>query len=78
VDNFDKKDSAATQQAKGTWQQLRGRVREAYGALTDNEVDRFQGRLDQLAGFIAEKTGEARDAIATKLNGFARDVRYAP
>ncbi|NNF02846.1 MAG: CsbD family protein [Rhodothermales bacterium] len=62
------------QQARGNWNQFKGRVKEAWGALSDDDVDRFEGRLDQLAGYIQEKTGEGREAIREKLDEFMNDA----
>lgn len=62
-----------TQQAKGSWNQLKGRVKESWGVLTDDDVDRYEGKLDQLAGKIQEKTGESREKIREKLESFQND-----
>ncbi len=67
---------AQEQQAEGTWKQFKGRLREAYGALTDDDVDRARGQRDQLIGQIQEQTGEAREAIAQTLDDLAQDVAY--
>jgi uncharacterized protein YjbJ (UPF0337 family) len=52
---------------EGKWDQVRGRVKEAWGSLTDDDLDRTEGRWDQLVGAIKEKTGESVDAIERKL-----------
>lgn len=52
---------------EGKWDQMRGRVKEAWGSLTDDDLDRTEGRWDQLVGTIKEKTGESMDAIEDKL-----------
>jgi uncharacterized protein YjbJ (UPF0337 family) len=54
-------------QFEGKWDQMRGRVKEAWGALTDDDLDRTEGKWDQLVGTIKEKTGESMDAIERKL-----------
>ena len=53
---------------EGKWDQMRGRVKEAWGALTDNDLDRTEGKGDRLVGTIKEKTGETTDKIEEKLN----------
>ncbi len=68
-------ESAYMQQVEGNWKQFSGRVQEAWGVLTDDDVDRAEGKLDQLVGTIEEKTGEARIAIARKLNDLASSVQ---
>lgn len=52
---------------EGKWDQLRGRVKEAWGALTDDDLDRTEGKLDRLVGTIKEKTGETAEMIQQKL-----------
>jgi uncharacterized protein YjbJ (UPF0337 family) len=52
---------------EGKWDQAKGRVKEAWGALTDDDLDRTEGKFDRIVGTIKEKTGEAVDAIEQKL-----------
>ena len=46
---------------KGQWTQLKGRVREQWGKLTNDDIDQIQGRTEQLVGKIQERYGIARD-----------------
>jgi uncharacterized protein YjbJ (UPF0337 family) len=52
---------------EGKWDQMRGRVKEAWGALSDDDLDRTEGKWDRLVGTIKEKTGETADAIERRL-----------
>lgn len=52
---------------EGKWDQMKGKVKDAWGTLTDDELDKTEGKWDQLIGTIKEKTGEATDAIERKL-----------
>lgn len=70
------RDDAYEQQAKGNWNQFKGRLKESWGALTDDDMDRAEGQRDQLVGRIQEKTGEAREAIGRKLDEIANEVSY--
>lgn len=63
-------------QAKGLWNQFSGRVKEAWGSLTDDDVDRYEGRRDQLIGRIQEKTGKSRAEVAQKLDEISDDTNY--
>ncbi|MGH2697040.1 MAG: CsbD family protein [Actinomycetota bacterium] len=54
-------------QFEGKWDQMRGRVKEAWGALSDDDLDRTEGKWDQVVGTIKEKTGESMDAIERRL-----------
>jgi uncharacterized protein YjbJ (UPF0337 family) len=62
-------DADTRMQFEGNWDQMRGRVKEAWGSLSDDDLDRAEGRWDQLVGTIKEKTGESMEAIENKLAG---------
>jgi uncharacterized protein YjbJ (UPF0337 family) len=51
------------QELQGQWNQLRGRVKEKWGQLTDDDLQIQGGNVDQLVGRIQQKTGEGREAI---------------
>jgi uncharacterized protein YjbJ (UPF0337 family) len=55
---------------EGRWQNLRGRVKEAWGSLTDDELDKTEGKWDQVVGTVKSKTGQASDAVEAKLKSF--------
>ena len=57
-----------TQEIQGQWNQLRGRVKERRGQLTDDDLQIQAGNFDQLVGRIQQKTGEGSEAIETFLS----------
>lgn len=46
---------------QGNWKQLKGKVKERWGRLTDDQLEIIGGRRDQLVGRIQECYGIARD-----------------
>jgi uncharacterized protein YjbJ (UPF0337 family) len=52
---------------EGRWQEMRGRVKEAWGDLTDDELDQTEGKWDQIVGTVKRKTGEWIDVIEARL-----------
>jgi uncharacterized protein YjbJ (UPF0337 family) len=46
---------------KGKWKKMRGQVKQWWGRLTDDDLDRIGGSLDQLAGTLQERYGYARE-----------------
>ena len=48
-------------QVSGQWKQLKGKVQEKWGRLTDDEVDVIAGKRDQLVGKVQQKYGIAKD-----------------
>ena len=41
---------------EGNWKQFKGKVKEQWGELTDDQIDVINGRRDQLAGKIRKPT----------------------
>jgi uncharacterized protein YjbJ (UPF0337 family) len=48
---------------EGNWKQLKGKVKEQWGKLTDDDLDEIAGRRDQLEGKIQERYGIAKDQV---------------
>ena len=46
---------------------LRGRIRATWGTLTDDDVERTNGNLEELAAIIKGKTSENIDTIRQRL-----------
>jgi uncharacterized protein YjbJ (UPF0337 family) len=51
------------QELQGQWNTLKGRVREHWGQLTDDDLTIHGGNIDQLVGKIQQRTGESREAV---------------
>jgi uncharacterized protein YjbJ (UPF0337 family) len=68
--------SPIKQQAEGSWKQFKGRLQEAWGALTNDDLDRYEGKRERLEGYIQEKTGERREAIRERIDEISRKVKY--
>ncbi len=45
---------------QGNWKQIRGKLKEKWGNLADDDVATFNGNVDQLVGKIQQKTGQTR------------------
>ena len=46
---------------RGQWTQLKGKVRQQWGKLTDDEIDQMQGNAEILIGRIQEHYGRSRE-----------------
>jgi uncharacterized protein YjbJ (UPF0337 family) len=46
---------------QGSWKQLKGKVKEQWGRLTDDDLGVIEGRRDQLLGRIQQRHGIAKD-----------------
>lgn len=61
-------------QLKGNFEQIKGKVKEQWGKLTDNEIDSLKGNWDQLAGKLVERYGMAKDKAEQAANDFLKSV----
>ena len=53
---------------EGRWDQLKGKAKQNWGELTDDDLDVAEGNYDELVGRIKERTGEAREDIEDRLD----------
>lgn len=54
-------------QREGKWKQVKGRLREQWGKLTDDELDKARGNAEYLAGRIQERCGTSRDEALRRI-----------
>jgi uncharacterized protein YjbJ (UPF0337 family) len=60
---------------EGNWKQLKGKVKEQWGKLTDDELDVIEGHREQLAGKIQERYGIARDEAERQVKDWEHRMR---
>jgi uncharacterized protein YjbJ (UPF0337 family) len=53
---------------EGRWDQLKGKVKEQWGDLTDDDLDVTEGNWDQMVGRIKERTGQRAEDIERDLD----------
>jgi uncharacterized protein YjbJ (UPF0337 family) len=58
----------------GKWAQARGQVKQMWGKLTDNDLDRINGRFDELAGLVQERYGYTRDQAEREVTRFIEQM----
>ena len=63
---------------KGQWMQLKGKVREQWGKLTDDDLDQIQGRSEQLIGKLQNRYGIARDEAQRQFDAWMQSSRIEP
>jgi len=51
------------QTLQGNWNELKGKLRNKWGQLTNDDLQAAHGSIDQLVGLIQRKTGEARSSV---------------
>ena len=53
---------------RGGWNELKGKIKQAYGDLTDDDLVREEGKDDEMLGKLQQKTGKSRDELVRWLN----------
>lgn len=59
---------------EGNWKQLKGKVKEQWGKLTDDQLDVIDGRREQLLGRIQEAYGIGKDEAEKQIADFERGL----
>jgi len=55
---------------QGRWNEIKGKVKQKWGQMTDDDFTTAGGNVDQLIGRIQQKTGQARGEIEKFFSGF--------
>lgn len=55
-------------QIKGGWNETKGKIKQAYGDLTDDDLTYEEGKDDEFLGRLQQKTGKTRDDLVSWIN----------
>ena len=64
-----------TDTIKGQWKQIKGKIKEKWGKLTDDDLQEAEGHRDYLAGRIQERYGIAKDKALEQVSEFERKLQ---
>ena len=59
-------------QMAGKWKQVKGKLKEQWGKLTDDDLTTVEGNSEQLIGKVQERYGIAMDAARKQVDEWAR------
>lgn len=57
----------------GKWAQLKGKVKQQWGKLTDDDLDQISGKRDEIVGLVQERYGWERERAETEFDTFLKD-----
>ena len=60
----------------GNWKQFKGKVKEAWGKLTDDDLDVINGRREQMVGKMQERYGVAKDEAEKQVKDWEARNNY--
>jgi uncharacterized protein YjbJ (UPF0337 family) len=55
---------------KGNWNIVKGKLKESYGNLTDDDLMYEEGREEELYGRIQRRIGKSRDEVKRMIDSF--------
>ena len=58
----------------GKWKQLRGRAKEQWADLTDDDLTKAEGSYDKLVGTIQARYGYARDRAKAEVDAWMNGI----
>jgi uncharacterized protein YjbJ (UPF0337 family) len=57
---------------EGDWQRLKGKVREQWGKLTNDDLDVIAGKREQLVGLLQQRYGKTREEVEQEVHEFEK------
>lgn len=61
---------------KGDWKTFKGKVKERFGKLTDDELEKAAGRRDQVVGAIQKSYGLAKEEAERRFKDFETECGH--
>lgn len=55
---------------EGKWKQLKGAVKDQWGKLTDDDIDRISGNYDKFEGTLQERYGWKKEDARRELDNW--------
>jgi uncharacterized protein YjbJ (UPF0337 family) len=63
---------------KGNWKQVKGQVKEWWGQLTDDDLDRIEGSAEKLIGRLQERYGWSKERAREEVDRRFRETAASP
>jgi uncharacterized protein YjbJ (UPF0337 family) len=54
-------------QLEGKWKQVKGKFKQKYGDLTDNDLTYSEGKFDEMLGRLQAKTGRKKEELKREI-----------
>jgi uncharacterized protein YjbJ (UPF0337 family) len=56
-------------QLKGNWNEIKGKLKQKYGQLTDDDLVFAEGKEDELLGRLQKRLGRTKDDLRAEIEG---------
>jgi len=54
-------------QMKGSWNEVKGKLKQKYGQLTDDDLTFAEGKEDELLGRLQKRLGRTKDEVRAEI-----------
>ena len=61
---------------EGKWDEIKGKVKEQWGKLTDDDIKQVEGSYDQLHGNLQKKYGYTKDQADEEIKKFIEKNKW--
>lgn len=58
---------------KGKWKEIKGKLRQQWGKLTDDDIDQMRGSYEELEGTLQKKYGYRKEEIEKEIETFMEE-----
>jgi uncharacterized protein YjbJ (UPF0337 family) len=55
--------SAISDKIRGNWNEIKGKIKQEYGELTENDLAYTEGKEDELIGRLQQKLGKSKEEV---------------
>jgi uncharacterized protein YjbJ (UPF0337 family) len=60
---------------EGNWKTFKGKAKQQWGKLTDDDLDVIEGRREELEGKLQERYGYHKDKVRTEIDNWMSSNR---
>jgi uncharacterized protein YjbJ (UPF0337 family) len=65
---------ATTDILQGKWHELKGQARQTFAKLTDDDIERMSGKMEELSGVLQQKYGYNKAKADTEINNWLKEA----
>ncbi len=59
-----------TMNLKGNWNEIKGKLKQKYGQLTDDDLTFAEGKEDELLGRLQKRLGKSKEDVRAEIEQF--------
>ena len=61
--------SSTSLKLKGNWNEVKGKIKQKYADVTDNDLLYEEGKEDEMYGRLQKKTGQTKETLKSWIDG---------